>query len=54
MDSYKDLYFHLFAALADAMEYMERGNTILAYECLTRAQRETEEACLRQDVLPDI
>lgn len=51
--SYKDLYFHLFGAMARAAEYLEQGNVILAYECLVTAQLEAEEACLEFDILPE-
>lgn|GEM_PF-1519321 len=50
--NYRDLYFHLFGAMAQAAEYIEQGNAMLAYECLVNAQQESEEACLESDILP--
>ena len=52
-ENYKSLYFHLFGAMAQAVEYMEQGNIISAYECLVKAQLEAEEACLESDILPE-
>ena len=49
--TYRELYFRLFGAMAQATEYMEQGNVMLAYECLVSAQREAEEACLDSDIL---
>ena len=51
--SYKDLYFHLFGAIARAAELIEEGRVLLAYDCLVKAQSEAEEACLEIDILPD-
>lgn len=51
--NYKSLYFHLFGVMAQAVEYMEQGNIISAYECLVNAQLEAEEACLESDILPE-
>jgi len=53
MTSYKDLYFYLFRALAQATEHLEQGNIILACECLIHAQQTAEEACLEFDILPE-
>ena len=53
MTSYKDLYCYLFRAMAQATEYLEQGNIILACECLIHAQQEAEEACLQFDILPE-
>ena len=53
MNSYKDLYFHLFGVLAQATEYLEQGNADLAYQSLIRAQQEAEEAYLDADEFPD-
>ena len=52
-DSYRDLYFHLFGAMARAVEYIEQGHIPLAYDCLVNAQLEAEEACLEFDILPE-
>ena len=53
MTSYKDLYCYLFRAMAQATEYLEQGNVILAYQSLVTAQQEAEEACLQFDILPE-
>ena len=53
MASYKDLYFYLFKALAQATEYIEQGNVILAYQSLVTAQQTAEEVCLEMDILPE-
>jgi len=53
MSSYKELYFYLFGALAQAAEYLEQGNTFLAYQSLITAQQNAEEACLEFDLLPE-
>ena len=52
-ENYKSLYFHLFGVMAQAVEYMEQGNIISAYECLVKAQLEAEEAWLESDILPE-
>ena len=49
--TYRELYFRLFGAMAQATEYMEQGNMMLAYECLVSAQQEAEESCLDSDIL---
>ena len=51
--NYRDLYFHLFGVVAQAAEYLEQGNIILAYEYLIKAQSEAEGACLESDILPE-
>ena len=51
--TYRELYFRLFGAMAQATEYMEQGNVMLAYECLVSAQQEAEEVCLDSDILPE-
>ena len=53
MTSYKELYFHLFRAMAQAAEHLEQGNTVLAYQCLIAAQQEAEAAFLEFDILPE-
>ena len=52
-NSYRDLYFHLFGAMARAIECIEKGHISLAYTCLVNAQLEAEEACLELDILPE-
>lgn len=49
MPDYKKLYFRLFAAMADAVEYLEQGQPFQAKECLIRAQQEAEEEYLREE-----
>ena len=53
LDSYRKLYFFLFAAMADAVEHLEQGRTVLACDCLIRAQREAEAAHTEADILPE-
>ena len=53
LTSYRALYFHLFRAMARAVELIEQGQPFLAYDCLIRAQQEAEEACLETDILPE-
>lgn len=53
LTSYRALYFHLFRAMARAVEYIEQGQPLLARDCLIRAQQEAEEACLETDILPE-
>lgn len=43
MPDYKKLYFMLFAAMADAVEYLEEGQPFLAKQRLITAQQEAEE-----------
>lgn len=43
MPDYKKLYFHLFAAMADAVEAIEADNYGQAKEILISAQQEAEE-----------
>lgn len=42
-EDYKSLYFSLFAAVADATEALEQGNSELAKTILIEAQRTAEE-----------
>lgn len=53
MKTYKQLYFHLFRALARATEALEQGDGRAALTLLVSAQREAEEACLEADILLD-
>lgn len=53
LDSYKKLYFFLFAAISDAAEHLERGETVLACDRLLRAQREAETVHMEFDILPE-
>ena len=43
---YKNLYFHLFNQITDALEAMEKQNYGEARDILIRAQQETEETYL--------
>lgn len=49
MSDYKNLYFKLFAAVADALEHMEQDNDGLARERLISAQQEAEEQYISQE-----
>ena len=40
---YKAMYFHLFNAITDAIEEIDRGYPLVARDLLAEAQRETEE-----------
>ena len=51
MNTYKELYFHLFNALTDAIENIEEGRVIIAIDRMKRAQIVTEEAHLQKDIL---
>ena len=53
LDSYRKLYFFLFAAMAEAVEHLEEGHAVLACDCLIRAQREAEAACMDIDIFPE-
>ena len=53
LDNYKELYFYLFSAIADATEHLERGETLLACDRLIRAQREAEASHMDFDILPE-
>lgn len=54
MTSYKNLYFYLFGVIADAVEYLERGEVILAMQRLIEAQEEAEDRILEIDMVPEI
>ena len=43
---YKNLYFHLFNQITDALEEMEKQNFGQARDILIRAQQEAEETYL--------
>lgn len=53
MTSYKELYFHLFNALTDAIRNLEAGRILPAIDTMKQAQQEVEETHLRSDILPD-
>jgi len=53
LNSYRKLYFYLFAAMADAIEHLEQGETLPACDRLIRAQREAEAAHMEFDILPE-
>lgn len=46
MPNYKELYFKLFSAAADAVEAIEAMNFGQAKEVLIAAQQEAEEQCM--------
>lgn len=46
MTDYKELYFRLFAAAANAVEALENLNFGQAKDILIRAQQDAEEACI--------
>ena len=43
MNFYKDLYYKLFAVVADAVESLERDEPLAARKALVSAMREAEE-----------
>ena len=49
MPNYKELYFMLFAAAADAVEYLEQGDPEGARARLIQAQQEAEERYLSEE-----
>ena len=49
MEPYKSLYYKLFAAMADAVEALERMDFGTAREILIEAQQMAEEAVLSQE-----
>ncbi|MGN0986000.1 MAG: hypothetical protein ACI4OU_05840 [Candidatus Enterenecus sp.] len=49
MPNYKELYFMLFAAAADAVEDLEAGDSKRAMQRLIRAQQEAEEQYLNEE-----
>ena len=53
MTSYRELYFHLFNALTDAILDLEAGRVVPAIQTMKQAQQEAEEAHLRSDILPE-
>ena len=46
---YKNLYFHLFNQITDALEEMERQNFGRSRDILIRAQQEAEERYLNAE-----
>ena len=49
MSFYKDLYFKLFGAMADAVESLEHGEPIAAQKALVAAMREAEDVAISHD-----
>lgn len=47
--SYKELYYHLFNALTDAIDAVQRRDYGTAEALLIRAQQETEEEYLQAE-----
>lgn len=46
MNFYKDLYYKLFAVIADAVESLENNEPLAAQKTLVAAMREAEELVL--------
>ena len=49
MNLYRDLYYKLFAATADAIEALEKQDTQLARQILIAAEQAAEEAVIAED-----
>ena len=49
MPDYKELYFHLFGVLADAVEALEDGKAETAREMLILAQQQAEDVYLENE-----
>ena len=49
MPDYKELYFHLFGVLADAVDALEDGDSEKAKELLIQAQQQAEDDYLEED-----
>lgn len=49
MADYKAIYFKLFAAVADAVDDLERGEFEKARQRLIRAEQEAEEGYLEEE-----
>ncbi len=47
MQNYKDLYIHLFGAVSDAIDELEKMNLGNAKQILIHAQQESEETYLK-------
>lgn len=50
MTNFRELYFKLFAAMADAVELMEQKKYDQAMQTLIRAQQEAEERYISGEV----
>ena len=51
--TYKEIYFYLYAQMADALDYFYIGETIQGIYTLEQAQRTTEEMSLEMDIIRD-
>ena len=49
MNLYRDLYYKLFAATADAIEALEKQDIRLARQILIAAEQAAEEAVISED-----
>ena len=49
MPDYKELYFNLFAKIADASDALELGDSEKAFSILIEAQQRAEELYLREE-----
>ena len=54
MQTYKELYFHLFNTLTDAITDLEQGQVLPAIHRMKLAQQAAEEVHLETDILPDV
>ena len=48
---YKRMYFHLFNALTDAIEEITHGDVLTAQNILIKAQQDTEEIYLQENIV---
>ena len=53
MTTYKELYFHLFNALTDAICELEDGRVVTAILRMKHAQQAAEELHLETDIIPE-
>ena len=51
--TYREMYVHLYARMADALEYFYRGDVIMGIYVLEQAHRETEEMAMQTDIIAD-
>ena len=52
MGIYRELYYKLFGAAADAVESLERNEPVAAKNILVAAMREAEEAVISEEEQP--
>lgn len=51
--TYKEMYFYLYAQIAEALEYLNMGQLIQGIYTLEQAHRETEEMAMETDIIAD-